>query len=552
MNMNPKTTISTEIVLNGRPEEVFLRQVYYLFYSHRQRTKFLDEHSQGSMFPPNLMAPRSTLTQQPTLLLRLSLVLTYFRWSMFFPSASSRLVWLLTLLAAYIPSVLVLHVERTLERRDAFSDSGLSLASWIWLPEPDLQTTAPTGSIAFLQTLTSPAGKNATSASIAITADNNFTLWVNGQPIGASDGTVTDVWTAAQVFTAALNASVNVFSVLGSNTGTVTPNPAGLLAAISLLFTDGTTQMAFSDNTWIVSATIPSDFPSPHDLSSFVQAEVAATYGSGPWGTGVTIPASDLDPLSLTGSAWIWSTANASVSAAIGSVGFRKTVTSPAGNIATSATVLLTADNTFQLFINSQYIGAPPVDSNTAGAISSWEYAQLFTDVALMPTTNVFTVLATNFAATSTANDPSSAGIIAALQITFSDGTTEVVRTDTTWLAGTYTSAPTFLDATDSVLVAAVSSGLFGIPPWGTLRGTSDALSALTPSANIAAVIPSGASPPQTVSDPLPAPTSVLPDTPSMSSAVPPTASGSNSARASVHSQSILVSGLSILIFHLL
>ncbi|KAF7348104.1 hypothetical protein MSAN_01763000 [Mycena sanguinolenta] len=402
---------------------------------------------------------------------------------MMLSSTAPHRIFVLLLLTVHF-----LSVHAHLETRDEFSDSGLSSASWIWLPEPDLHTTAPTGSVAFLQTLTSPAGKTAVYASIAITADNNFTLWVNYQPIGASDP-VTD-WKTAQIFTAALNASVNVFSVLGSNTGTVTPNPAGLLAAIRVFFLDDTNETIFSDDTWVASGTIPSDFPLPHDLSSFVRAEVAATYGSGPWGTDATIPAPDPNPLNLTGSAWIWSTANANNSAAVGSVGFRKTVTSPIGKTATSATVLVTADNTFQLWVNGQYIGAPPFDNNTAGTIGSWEFAQLFT-VALTPSTNVFTVFATNFPATSTASSPSSAGMVGALQITFSDGTTEVIGTDATWLAGTYTSASTFLDAADSALVAAVSSGLFGIGPWGTLRGTSNALNVLQLPTNNAAVVAS-------------------------------------------------------------
>ncbi len=59
-----------------------------------------------------------------------------------------------------------------LEKRDAFSDSGLSSASWIWLPEPKLITSAPSGNVAFIKTLATPTGKTASSAQIAITVDN--------------------------------------------------------------------------------------------------------------------------------------------------------------------------------------------------------------------------------------------------------------------------------------------------------------------------------------------------------------------------------------------
>ncbi|KAJ6453091.1 hypothetical protein C8R45DRAFT_915816 [Mycena sanguinolenta] len=438
-----------------------------------------------------------------------------------FSSGACRLLCLFTLFCA---SVLAQHA-RSLERRDALSDSGLSSASWIWLPEPDLLTTAPTGTVALVKTLTTPTGKSAYFASIAMTVDNNFTLWVNGQPVGASDGDVANVWETAQVFTAALNSTANVFSVLASNTGTDTPNPAGLLAAIRVFFADGTNQTIFSDNTWVVSGTIPADFPLPADLSSFVQAEVATTEGSGPWGTSLTLPASATPP-TLTGSAWIWSTANANSSAAVESVGFRKTVTSPSGKTATSATILVTADNTFQLFVNGQYIGSPPYDNNESGTVGSWEFGQLFTNVALTATSNVFTVFATNFASQATGGGPSSAGVVAAVQITFSDGSNEIVRTDATWLAGTFVSVSALLNAPDGALAPAISSGLFGIAPWGTLLGTSNALNNLKLPANNAAV----AAPPATstgtkssssATNALTATTTILPNDPLPSTTAP-------------------------------
>ncbi|KAF7348113.1 hypothetical protein MSAN_01763900 [Mycena sanguinolenta] len=446
--------------------------------------------------------------------------------------AACRLLCLLTLFF----SVLAQHAL-SLERRDALSDSGLSSASWIWLPEPDLLTTAPTGTVALVKTLTTPTGKSAYFASIAMTVDNNFTLWVNGQPVGASDGTVANVWETAQVFTAALNSTANVFSVLGSNTGTVTPNPAGLLAAIRVFFTDSTNETVFSDNTWVVSGTIPSDFPLSADLSSFVQAEVATTEGSGPWGTSLTLPASATPP-TLTGSAWI----------CCGERWIPETVTSPSGKTATSATILVTADNTFQLFVNGQYIGSPPYDNNESGTTGSWEFAQLFTDVALTPTSNVFTIFATNFAAQTTTGGPSSAGMVAALQITFSDGSSEVVRTDTTWLAGNYSSVSTFLSAPDGALAPAISSGLFGIAPWGTLLANSNALNNLKLPANNAAVVEpttTSTKASSSTSNALIAPTTILPNDPIPSTTTNVTTGGARARNG--HIPLALVLGLPII-----
>ncbi|KAF7364694.1 hypothetical protein MVEN_00339000 [Mycena venus] len=455
-------------------------------------------------------------------------------------AASPRLIFLLALLAVYLPSILSQHVQRNLGKRDAFSDSGLSLASWIWLPESDLITTAPAGTVAFIKTLTTPPGKTAVSAHIAITVDNNFTLWCNSQPIGDSDGIAASGWKTAQVFSAALNGSANVFSVLATNANPDTPgaaNPAGLLAAIRIFYSDSSNETVLSDNTWVVSGSVPADFPAPLDLSSFVPAEIATKYGSGAWGMSVSVSTPDTNALNLTGSLWIWSTANASVSAAVGTVGFRKTVVSPSGKSASSATVLLSVDNTFQLLINGQYVGSPPFDNNAAGSTGSWEYAQRFT-VTLTPSNNVFTVLATNFPPTGSGTSGTggtSAGMIAALQIKYTDGSSDIVRSDTSWLAGPFTSADAFLHAADSTLGLSIAQGPFGMAPWGQI-GVSDALSVLKLPANNAAVaaIPNGPLTTATTTTPGPASTTILPTTTDPSSPNPSSGSGSSSAHGRI------------------
>ncbi|KAJ6487240.1 hypothetical protein C8R47DRAFT_518775 [Mycena vitilis] len=407
---------------------------------------------------------------------------------------------------------------RILGKRDAFSDSGLALASWIWLPEPDLLTTAPAGDVAFIKTFSSPTGKTATSALVAMTADNNFTLHVNGQPIGAGND-----WQTAQVFSVALNTSTNVFSMLGVNSATDAPadaNPAGLLAAIRIRYSDGSNDTVVSDNTWVVSGTVPADFPLPADLSAFVPAQVAVKYGSGPWGTSVGIPSPTSAPLDLSTSSWIWSTSNSGPNAPVGTQGFRKTITAPSGKIASSATVILSVDNSFDLYLNGQYIGSPPYDNNTPNDAASWLNAQRF-NVTLAPSTNVFTVLAINFAPM-TPGGGSGAGFIAALQIEYADGSSEIVRSDATWLTGPAASASAFITTPDSALGPSISQGQYGMGPWGQL-GVSDALNALLLPGDHAAIV----SPTSTTPEPVPAPTSILPTVPTLTSSNLPTSSPS-------------------------
>ncbi|KAJ6622511.1 hypothetical protein B0H10DRAFT_888008 [Mycena sp. CBHHK59/15] len=414
-----------------------------------------------------------------------------------------------------LPSILVQarlssraqHIGRTIGRRDAVSDSGLASASWIWLPGSNL-TSAPSGDVAFIKQFPTPAGKTASSAVIAMTVDNHFTLWVNGQAIGASGSGLME-WQSAQTLNAALNASANVFSVLAVNypDDSGVPTPAGLLAAIRILYTDGSNETIISDSTWLASSTIPSDFPLPSDISQFVTVEVEAPYGSGPWATSVTLPTPDPDPLNLTGSAWIWPTADSSANASVGTFPFRKTLVTPSGKTAASATILVAVDNSFDLYINGQYVGSPPYDSNALNIISSWEYAQRFT-VNLTASSNVFTVFAKNFAP-QTPGGTSGAGLITALKVEYTDGSSNIFRSDTSWLTDSFTSVSAFLTAADSSLVPPISQGLFGMQPWGQI-GISDALNAGSiPLNSVASAGSSSAS--GSAKQPSPATTSSLP-----------------------------------------
>ncbi|KAJ6585580.1 hypothetical protein B0H19DRAFT_424819 [Mycena capillaripes] len=446
---------------------------------------------------------------------------------------------------------------RTVIKRDAFSDTGLSLASWIWLKEPDLLTTAPAGAVAFIKSFNTPSNKTAATAQIAITVDNNFTLYVNGQPVGASLP-LHDAWEDAQVFSVALNASTNIFSVLGINDGfeaTPSANPAGLLAAIRVQYTDGSNETVLSDDTWLVSGTVPADFPLPANLSPFTPAEVATKYGAGPWGTSISLPSTDSSPLNLTGSAWVWSISNAGTNAPVGNVGFRKTIVAPSGKTASWATAILSVDNSFDFYVNGLYIGSPPFDNNAPTSSGSWRYAQRF-NVSLNPSTNVFTVVGKNFPSQTTGGT-SGAGLIAALLIKYTDGSSDIVRTNTTWLTGTFTSLSSFLATADSTLVSSISQGSYGVAPWGDI-GISDALNALQLPGNnaVSPVVPTTTNTPtilptSTNSLPRPASTTTLPTPPTLTSSDSPTSPTTGGARPNIndHIAPSLVFALYIMMF---
>ncbi|KAF5371024.1 hypothetical protein D9615_010034 [Tricholomella constricta] len=95
---------------------------------------------------------------------------------------------------------------------------------------------------AFRKTFQTPSGKILKSAFIILTIDDGFTLYVNGALVGSSPKQI-DIWKSAQQFTVPLSgSSATVFAVKADNLADVAsggPSPAGLLAAIQVIYTDG-------------------------------------------------------------------------------------------------------------------------------------------------------------------------------------------------------------------------------------------------------------------------------------------------------------------------
>ncbi|KAJ7100124.1 hypothetical protein B0H15DRAFT_508435 [Mycena belliarum] len=398
---------------------------------------------------------------------------------------SGRRIWLFTFILCNIPFLFArAHAPTPFARhngvtkRDALSDSGLKSASWIWT------SGATVGNVAFLKSFTSAGGKTASSATITMTAVNQFTLWVNGKAIGAS-GDGADDWKTAQVFNAALSTPTTTFSVLAVNKANAGGPAPALLAAIQIKYSDGSSETITSDSSWRVSAIIPSDFPTPSDVSRFVAASAAASFGSGVWGSSVAVAAADPSTPPLSGSSWIWDTPIAATTARAGTAGFRKTVASPRGKSATSAVIVITVDNGFSLYVNEKYVGAPEVD------LPDFHHPYQFR-VALSAASNSFTVFGQNIPAAGTL-DAGPAGILAAIRIQYSDGSSDLVGTDASWLTGPFKTVPAFLVAPDASLSRTFAIGAAGAAPWGALSNNFNALAA----ANIpAAPFPAG-TPPQ-------------------------------------------------------
>ncbi|KAF8069162.1 hypothetical protein FPV67DRAFT_1401323, partial [Lyophyllum atratum] len=171
----------------------------------------------------------------------------------------------------------------------------LKLSSWIWTPESS-PPFAPPVPRAFRRTYTTPPGKSATSASILITADNEYTLYINGHLAGSTQGADARFgWQSPHRYgVAPLAPDTNVFAVTGVNVlDTVSGgySAAGLLVAIQVTHEDGSTVVIRSDGTWRASKVIPGDFEAPaFDDSAWPPAGMLGGYGAEPWDVELVFP----------------------------------------------------------------------------------------------------------------------------------------------------------------------------------------------------------------------------------------------------------------------
>ncbi|KAF9041902.1 lectin [Hymenopellis radicata] len=157
----------------------------------------------------------------------------------------------------------------------------LTQAHWVWTNEV-VNGAAPVGSRGFRKTIEAPCDKVPVCSKIVITADNEYTLYVNGNEIGSGDN-----FGSAQAYAVSgLNATENVFAVDATNTG----GPAALIAIILIAYNDGTTETFITDPTWKAFTSIPAGFEEPgFDDSAWQGATDEGPYGTLPWGN-VVIP----------------------------------------------------------------------------------------------------------------------------------------------------------------------------------------------------------------------------------------------------------------------
>jgi alpha-L-rhamnosidase len=171
-------------------------------------------------------------------------------------------------------------------------DPDLAGAAWVWAPGSTANDGAA-GTRYLRAHLPVPTGTQVRSATLVITADDDFTGWLQGEQV-AYVPQRTDAWRSAQLVdvTEAAQASVGgelVIAVQATNRPGASVNPGGVLGKL-VVHTEADDLVLVTDATWRITATEQTGWQhTDFDDAGWDPVAVLAPYGQGPWGSGVTI-----------------------------------------------------------------------------------------------------------------------------------------------------------------------------------------------------------------------------------------------------------------------
>ncbi len=165
-------------------------------------------------------------------------------------------------------------------------------ARWIWLPGGKPAAEAAVGTVCFRRTVVLPGDQVVAAADLAIAADNEATIFVNGERLVMIRGK-----TAGRRLSllGQLHPGVNTVAVEVRNVGDAA-NPAGLIAALRVVSEGSPELIITTDNHWLATEEPKEDWPAgDHDTALWVAAKPFGPNGMAPWGK-VTAPILHLPP----------------------------------------------------------------------------------------------------------------------------------------------------------------------------------------------------------------------------------------------------------------
>jgi alpha-L-rhamnosidase len=157
--------------------------------------------------------------------------------------------------------------------------------SWTWFPEGDPAQAALPGTRYFRRQITIPPGATIRKASFAGTADNSFTLFINGKQAGQSDNSPEGWRNPVELdVTACLHPSLNQLAIAATNGGDK-PNPAGLIGRLTIELESGTALTERVGQAWKTSNQKTDHWAEAgFDDTAWPSAREFLPFGGAPWG----------------------------------------------------------------------------------------------------------------------------------------------------------------------------------------------------------------------------------------------------------------------------
>ena len=172
-------------------------------------------------------------------------------------------------------------------------ESILAGSSWIWYPEGAPEVSAPVGARYFKRIIRIDNDKTLLAVRAAVTADNSFTMYVNGREVLQGDNfNEIKEKNIGQYF----RPGYNVISIEVSNVGD-NSNPAGLIAAVELKYEDNSKEIVYTDNKWLTGMTAATLWHRSLDVpKDWTIAMVLGEFAMGPWRLSTEKPLPELYP----------------------------------------------------------------------------------------------------------------------------------------------------------------------------------------------------------------------------------------------------------------
>ncbi len=155
-------------------------------------------------------------------------------------------------------------------------------SKWIWYPEGEPRESVPPGACYLRRELDLPTDSPVKNARLLMTADDRFTLYINGSKAAQSDGKE-DSWRSPIILdlSSVLKPGKNLFAVEAANAAA---GPAGVLGKLIVQLDNGQIELA-TDREWKASKEPVPGWSDPGlDDSPWPRAREVTAAGHAPWG----------------------------------------------------------------------------------------------------------------------------------------------------------------------------------------------------------------------------------------------------------------------------